>query len=111
VGDVVLKAVAERLTQTLRSIDTAGRWGGEEFLLVAPDVSLAELEAIAERCRVAIASCRIPVDGKQVSVTVSVGAVSLKRDESSDSVVKRADELLYIAKCQGGNAVRVRVEG
>ena len=110
-GDVVLKTVGEKLTEVLRTSDAAGRWGGEEFLLVALDVNLEELEALAERCRDAIASCRMPVPGKRVSITVSVGASLLKKGESADAAVEKVDELLYIAKCQGGNAVRVRVEG
>ena len=110
-GDVALKAVGERLTEVLRPGDAAGRWGGEEFLLVALDVNLPELEALAERCREAIAACRIPVEGQLVSVTVSVGGALLKKGESAEAAVKRADELQYVAKCQGGNAARVRVEG
>jgi diguanylate cyclase (GGDEF)-like protein len=109
-GDVALKTVAERLTETLPPGDAAGRWGGEEFLVVALDVNLVELEALAERCRDVIASSRIPVDGKRVSLTVSVGAALLKKDEAADAAVKRADELLYVAKCQGGNAVRAKIE-
>jgi diguanylate cyclase (GGDEF)-like protein/PAS domain S-box-containing protein len=109
-GDVVLKNVGERLTEVLRPGDAAGRWGGEEFLLVALDVNLPELEEIAERCRGAIASCRIPVEGDRVNVTASVGAALLKQGDSAEAAVKRADELLYVAKCQGGDAVRVRVE-
>jgi diguanylate cyclase (GGDEF)-like protein/PAS domain S-box-containing protein len=109
-GDVVLKTVGERLMETLRPCDAVGRWGGEEFLFVALDVNLVELEAIGDRCREAIAACRIPVEGKWVSVTVSVGGALMKMGESADAAVQRADELLYVAKCQGGNAVRVRVE-
>jgi diguanylate cyclase (GGDEF)-like protein/PAS domain S-box-containing protein len=111
VGDAALKAVGEKLTETLRACDSAGRWGGEEFLLVALDVNLKELGALAERCRKAIAANQIPVEKELVSITVSVGAALLKKGESTDQAVKRADELLYIAKCQGGNGVRVRVEG
>jgi diguanylate cyclase (GGDEF)-like protein/PAS domain S-box-containing protein len=110
-GDVALKGVGETLAATLRACDAAGRWGGEEFLMVALDVNLEELEALAERCRNAIASHRIAVEGNLVSITVSVGGALLKNGESADRAVKRVDELLYIAKCQGGNAVRVRVEG
>jgi diguanylate cyclase (GGDEF)-like protein/PAS domain S-box-containing protein len=110
-GDVALKTVGERLTAVLRPRDTAGRWGGEEFLLVALDVSLMELEALAERCREAIASCRIAVEGEHLNVTVSVGGALLTQDEPAEAAVKRADELLYVAKCQGGNAARVRAEG
>lgn len=109
-GDAVLKTVGEKLTEVLRPGDSAGRWGGEEFLLVALDANLPELEAIAESCRSAIASCRIPVEGKRVGVTVSVGAALLRKGESADAALQRADELLYVAKCLGGNAARVRVE-
>jgi diguanylate cyclase (GGDEF)-like protein/PAS domain S-box-containing protein len=110
-GDVALKTVGESLTETLRPGDAAGRWGGEEFLMVALDVNLMDLEALAERCREAIASCRIPVEEKLVSLTVSVGAALLKQGEPAEAAVKRADELLYAAKCQGGNAARVRLDG
>jgi PleD family two-component response regulator len=51
------------------------------------------------------------VEGQQVSVTVSVGGALLKKGEPAEAAVKRADELQYVAKCQGGNAARVRVEG
>ena len=111
VGDLALNAVGEKLKETLRACDSAGRWGGEEFLLVALDVNLEELEALAERCRNAIASHHIAVEEKLVSITVSVGGALLKNGESTDRAVKRVDELLYIAKCQGGNGVRVRLEG
>jgi diguanylate cyclase (GGDEF)-like protein/PAS domain S-box-containing protein len=109
-GDIALKAVGERLTEVLRPGDAAGRWGGEEFLLVALDVNLMELEALAERCRGAIAACRIPVEGELANVTVSVGGALLKKGEPAEAAVKRADELQYVAKCQGGNAARVRLE-
>jgi diguanylate cyclase (GGDEF)-like protein/PAS domain S-box-containing protein len=110
-GDAALKAVGERLTEVLRPGDAAGRWGGEEFLFVALDVNMLELEAIAERCRSAIALCRVPAEGEPINITASVGAVLLKKGDSAEAAVKRADELLYIAKCQGGNSARVRVEG
>ncbi len=108
-GDVTLKTVGKRLMEMLRPLDAAGRWGGEEFLFLAQDVNMEELQAIAERCRETIALSPIAVEGEMVKVTMSVGAALLKEGESAEMALKRADELLYIAKCQGGNAARVRI--
>src|ERR1039457_6518722 len=93
-------AAAQDTKRPTRKSSSGGRTG---------DLNLPELEALAEKCRGEIASCPIPVEGKQVSGTVSVGAALLRKGEPADSAVQRADELLYVAKCQGGNAVRVEV--
>lgn len=108
-GDMVLQSVAKMLSQTLRPGDSAGRWGGEEFLFLAVDVTLEELEAIGERCRSLIATASIPIAGERVTVAVTIGAALLKRGVSSASALKRADEFLYIGKCLGGNRVISRL--
>jgi len=107
-GDTVLQAVADTLLHSLRPDDAAGRWGGEEFLCVVMDVTLEGLEAIGERCRTLIAATSVPVEADRVQVTVTVGAALLKKDQPVETVLKRADELLYMGKCQGGNRVIAR---
>jgi diguanylate cyclase (GGDEF)-like protein/PAS domain S-box-containing protein len=104
-GDAVLKAVAESLSHAIRPGDSAGRWGGEEFLFIAMDVTMEELEAIGERCRAMIATSSVPLGAERVQVTVTIGAALLKKGEATGDALKRADEFLYIGKCLGGNRV------
>ena len=107
-GDAVLTALADTLVHSLRPGDSVGRWGGEEFLFLAMDVTLDRLEAIGERARILIAACSVPVGVERVQITVSIGAALLKKGESAESALKKADELLYVGKCQGGNKVVAR---
>ena len=104
-GDAVLQAVAKTLAHAIRPGDSAGRWGGEEFLFIAMDVTLEELETIAERCRGLIASVSIPTADERVQIAVTIGAALLKKGVSSATALKKADELLYVGKCLGGNRV------
>jgi diguanylate cyclase (GGDEF)-like protein/PAS domain S-box-containing protein len=107
-GDAVLKAVADTLLHSLRPGDSVGRWGGEEFLFLAMDVTIDSLKGIGERARTLIAACSVPVEAERVQITVSIGASLLKKGESVESALKKADELLYVGKCQGGNKVVTR---
>lgn len=101
-GDYVLRAVARTLSGCVRPIDLVGRWGGEEFLLILSNMqpSLYELGKIAERCRKMIASVVIP---NSVQVTGSLGATLLLSTDSSETALKRVDELLYRSKNSGRN--------
>tara|TARA_R110000868_G_scaffold26347_8_gene101587 strand:+ start:252 stop:1613 length:1362 start_codon:yes stop_codon:yes gene_type:complete len=105
-GDKVLCAFADRLLVDLRALDLAARYGGEEFLIVMPGAGLAEARIAAERLRVSIASERFKLpDGKTAPVTVSIGIAQASAGESADSLLRRADEALYLAKGEGRNRV------
>jgi two-component system cell cycle response regulator len=109
VGDAVLQEVGQRLLQGMRSTDWAGRYGGEEFIVILCN-SNAETTAIcAERIRQAIASVPVRVSGLELAVTVSVGtALSATRDSLTCSqLIAIADSALYRAKSQGRNSVEV----
>jgi diguanylate cyclase (GGDEF)-like protein len=104
VGDEVLKAVAKRIAMVLRTEDVLGRFGGEEFLVIAPGSTLSDAEAIAERLRATVAIS--PVVSK-VSVTVSIGVSSTETGPcDSTALVRSADEALYEAKRNGRNCVQ-----
>jgi len=103
VGDATLRAVAETLVQSLRTPDLVGRWGGEEFLVLMPDVSAIALGDLAERCRVLIAQSSVAHDTFRVSVTASIGATLLSHTDSAQTAVRRADELMYQSKRSGGD--------
>jgi diguanylate cyclase (GGDEF)-like protein/PAS domain S-box-containing protein len=106
VGDGVLKAVCETLRRTLRPTDVLGRWGGDEFLVVARDVTTDSLEHLANRCRQVLAEIAIPVKDRHVTASVSIGPALLKKGESSTNALVRADRLLYLNKRVGKNWMR-----
>ena len=110
VGDYTLRQVAETLVAHKRASDHAGRWGGEEFLLLLPGANIHEAELVAERMRVAIRSLSIPLtDGRIVSVQASLGAAStvLGEEFSLEKLIDWADKALYLAKEAGRDLVRV----
>ncbi len=101
-GDAMLLAMAIRITESLRSQDSVGRFGGEEFLAVLPGADAAAAREIAERIR-----AQIECAGGEAHVTASVGVVTLDAGESLDSAILRADKAMYRAKAAGRNLVRV----
>ncbi|MFW6350342.1 MAG: diguanylate cyclase [Thiohalospira sp.] len=108
VGDTVLQGVAEVLRSELREADLAGRWGGEEFVLVLPETSADEAHPLVERLRHAIAGRKLAPDR---TVTMSFGLAAAGPGDSLLALQTRADKALYRAKRGGRNRVeRDRVE-
>ena len=103
-GDQVLREFAGRLSAELRIGDTAGRWGGEEFLVILPRTDLPGATEVAERIRATTAATPITADQQQISITVSVGCAT-GRDESPKHLLDRVDALLYQAKDNGRNQI------
>ena len=103
VGDALLKAVSETLSHGLRPVDIVGRWGGEEFLVLMPDLDALGLGDLAERCRALIAQSSVPNSSDRVSVTASIGATVLSHADTAESAIRRADELMYQSKKSGGD--------
>jgi diguanylate cyclase (GGDEF)-like protein len=103
VGDVVLQEVAARLQSACRAEDIAGRWGGEEFLVVAATTTIDGAAELGERVRASIAADGVMAGEEKVSVTVSVGAASGGGDV--DDLLRRADAALYTSKAAGRNQV------
>ncbi|MGI9589867.1 MAG: PleD family two-component system response regulator [Myxococcota bacterium] len=108
VGDKVLCEVSHRLHQNLRSLDLFCRYGGEEFVAVFPGAPLRRAQKIAERLRGSVADEPFPVSlgEEQLSVSVSIGlAMTQGVEDTSDLLLKRADQALYRAKKEGRNRV------
>ena len=101
-GDKVLQAVADACQGLLRAGKTISRWGGEEFLVIVPNVDAPGLQRVAERLRLAIADLSVAPAGQ---VTASLGATLLQSWDDQETVLQRADRALYRAKEQGGNRV------
>lgn len=102
-GDRVLQETATILEPELRANDVLGRWGGEEFLVVAPETPSSPAEQIAERCRTVISDHRFT--GIDHAVTVSIGVATYQPGDHARDLVKRADDALYAAKRGGRNRV------
>ncbi|GAA6623171.1 diguanylate cyclase [Scytonema sp. NUACC26] len=106
VGDAVLQALVPTVTSSLRKIDSFGRFGGEEFLLLLPETDLDTAITIAERIRKNIEKLIISYHEKMISITVSIGVSSYKLEDSTvELIIQRADAALYQAKNQGRNLV------
>jgi two-component system cell cycle response regulator len=107
-GDHVLRAFALRLKKSIRGIDLACRFGGEEFVVVMPDTDMAVAAMVAERLRRRIAAEPFPIGKgeRKVEVTISVGLAALAgTEDTAAAVLKRADQALYRAKRDGRNRV------
>ena len=106
-GDDVLREFALRIRKSIRGIDLACRYGGEEFVVVMPETDLAVATVVAERLRRRIASEPFPIQqgARSVEVTISIGIAGLGAADNAASVLKRADQALYRAKRDGRNRV------
>lgn len=113
VGDRVLQQVSAACRALLREIDSFGRWGGEEFIVLLPETGLEAALVVAERVRETVASVVVPADdGGAVAVTTSIGVASLGvGDESMEELLARADAALYQAKREGRNRVQAAAMG
>ncbi len=108
VGDQVLRNVAMALSQIVREADLCARYGGEEFVVVLPATALDGALDVAERVRSAIETNVMVAGGKKLSVTVSAGVNTYRKDSqaSADWLIKEADMALYDAKRSGRNRVQ-----
>jgi len=110
-GDRALCLVSDALRQELRDYDFAGRWGGEEFLVVLPGASRAQAARAAERIRAAVAGVSVPVEGRVVpplELSLGVASASGREEELDlDTLLGQADDAMYRAKAGGGNQVCV----
>ena len=102
-GDVVLKTLSRVLGASIRAKGAVGRWGGEEFLVSLPGMTLTDACAIAEEIRKKSES--LVFDNPNLHVTISLGLAAYKPGDQSATLIKKADDCLYIAKDLGRNRV------
>lgn len=98
-GDEVLRAVADIIQNSVRVVDVACRWGGDEFVVLLPRTSLEDAWTVAERVRAAAESAEL------YGVTLSIGLTATHLDESLCSIVQRSDQAMYSSKTAGKNTV------
>ncbi|MDJ0623782.1 MAG: diguanylate cyclase [Desulfocapsaceae bacterium] len=103
-GDEVLRDIGKIFKETLRSFDSAGRYGGEEFLVVLVDSGDDNAKQVAERIRQAVENHSINYEDQTIKVTVSIGIAMVSPDDTNEnSLINRADKALYAAKENGRN--------
>jgi len=102
-GDGVLKAVAASIKNQLRNVDMVFRFGGEEFMILLSNTTRDAAAMIGERLRFAVQTEEYSADGHAIELTVSLGCSTLLPGESAESLLRRADSALYVAKREGRN--------
>jgi two-component system, cell cycle response regulator len=107
-GDRALRSIANQITAAIRPYDSAGRYGGEEFLIVAPGCSELETWELAERIRISIGNCQVIPKAGDHTVTLSLGMVASTAASDAETLLSAADKALYQAKRLGRNRVEPR---
>ncbi len=107
VGDIVLKKLSGIFQKKQRTCDMIGRWGGEEFIGIMSNVEKLNLFGICERIRLMVENTSIDIEKKQIRVTVSIGGSLIAEGDTIDSLLKRADRVMYESKNKGRNCVTI----
>jgi len=106
-GDSVLKLVSSSLKESIRENDTIARWGGEEIVIIFSDADIKSSTLLAENLRITLENNIKIKEILSHSLTASIGLTQYKTDDDVDSIIKRADEAMYISKKTGKNKVSV----
>lgn len=106
-GDYVLQTVADILSKTVRAQDIMARWGGEEFIILLPKTDVAQAETVAHKIQYNLAQTDINYERHSLTITLTVGIAKVRKEESLEDVIRRADNALYHGKEHGRNRVEV----
>ena len=106
-GDKVIKEISRRIKECVRQIDTAARYGGDEFAIILPNTSLADTTFVAERMVAAVSHSPIIWKKERIEISISVGLGEYGSTASPEEITILSDQALYTAKREGKNTVRV----
>jgi diguanylate cyclase len=104
-GDWALQTLAARVKPALRAPDFFARFGGDEFAVILPETSLDGAVVVGKRLRTLVEGTTFSYEGHILQVTLSLGAATIRPDDTAESILERADQSLYLAKEQGRNRV------
>jgi len=107
VGDKALKMVARTLRNSVRASDIVARWGGEEFVAILLTVAKDQLYALANKIRILIEQSSFFAVQSHINVTVSIGGALAQHGDTAETLMERADQLMYQSKISGRNTVTV----
>jgi len=106
-GDKVIKEISRRIKESIRQIDTAARYGGDEFAVILPNTSLSDATIVAERMVKAVAQSPTTWRKEQIPLSISVGLGQYDADANPEDITSRSDQALYTAKQAGKNTVKI----
>jgi diguanylate cyclase (GGDEF)-like protein len=106
IGDIALKSIANVIATSVRSEDIAGRYGGEEFVVLMPQTTAIAADDVAQRICQLIRQLQITKHGNALKTTVSIGIAQYRAGDSLLDFLHRADHALYQAKHEGRDCVR-----
>jgi len=107
-GDKVLRMIAQTLRANIRETDTMGRWGGEEFLIILQNIDTESLLTIGRKLLNLVRQSHLTLpDKRNLSTTISIGGTLVRETDTRDSVIERADKLMYQSKAEGRNRITI----
>ena len=106
-GDKAIRKVSKRIKECIRQIDTAARYGGDEFAVILLNSALDDAIIVAQRMVDAVASSQITWQREQIPLSISVGLGQYDPDTTPEDITSRSDQALYMAKQAGKNTVRI----
>jgi len=107
-GDHVLRMISQTLRANIRESDTMGRWGGEEFLILVQNIEAGSLLALGEKLLNLVRQSHLTLpDKRTLSVTISIGGTLVRENDTIESIVDRADRLMYQSKANGRNRITI----
>lgn len=107
IGDKAIRQVSRKVNQCIRQIDTAARYGGDEFAVILPNTSLSESVVVAERMVESVAGSALTADGEEIPLSISVGLGQYDSHARPEDITSRSDQALYTAKQAGKNTIRI----
>ncbi len=102
--------IAKTLLNNLRPFDVLGRWGGEEFTAIIANINEQQLYFIANRFRLLVENSALHKGSDIIQVTISIGATFAQSNDTMDTLLKRADQLMYHSKLSGRNRVSMKLD-
>ncbi|MHC4175271.1 MAG: sensor domain-containing diguanylate cyclase [Planctomycetota bacterium] len=106
-GDKVIREISRRIKECIRQIDTAARYGGDEFAVILPNTLLSDASVVAQRMVDAVANSPTTWNKEQIALSISVGLGQYDADTNPEDITSRSDKALYTAKQAGKNTVRI----
>jgi diguanylate cyclase (GGDEF)-like protein len=107
-GDKVLSQVAQRISTNIRKEDIAGRYGGDEFIVILHNLTNEEAQLLAKRILSSVG--QISIDNTQIELGLSIGIVNYNNEKNVNEIIIKADQAMYQAKKEGGSRYRIMYE-